>query len=289
MQMSNNLIIGVSVGVGEINAVLCDKNFVILERKSNPLQAKLGKESIVARIQKTVTSLPSFHKAWAIGVSLPAVLDKDGKKIIKSTIEELDGANVYQLLSRKLNLPVFLFRRNFCSLLAEQAFGEMGQAKNAVFVEIGRDTSLSFLIGGKIYRGSTNSAGQISKIIVDITREKRQGVGEFGALISGVGIEALTGKSVYQVLKENPKSELVNQQILRDLKESLLTGLYNVKLLFDPELFVISGDIVENFALFKTAFADLGVRVVKSSLGKDGPAQGGAIAAYNQARKKTSL
>jgi hypothetical protein len=69
----------------------------------------------------------------------------------------------------------------------------------------------------------------------------------------------------------------------------LLTGLYNVKLLFDPELFVISGDIVENFALFKTAFADLGVKVVKSSLGKDGPAQGGAIAAYNQARKKTSL
>lgn len=287
--MKNNLMIGVSVGVGEINAIICDGHFEIIERKINPLPAKLGKESIVARVQKTITSLPSFRHAWAMGISFPAVLDKEGKKVIKSTIKELDGTNIYQLLAKKINLPIFISSRNFCSLLAEQAFGVAKDAKNACLVEIGRDINCAFLIAGKIYRGATNSSGKISKIIVDITREKRHGVGEFGSLISGEGIEALTGKSVYQILKENPKSELVNKQILRDLQESLLTGLYNVKLLFDPELFIINGDIVESFALFKTAFADLGVKVVKSPLGKDGPPLGAAIAAFNQARKSTSL
>lgn len=287
--MKNNLMIGVSVGIGEITAIICDEQFKVLERVANPLQQRLGKESIMARVQKTVTSLPSFHHAWAIGISFPAVLDKEGKKVISSDIKELNGANIFQLLSRKINLPIFIFKRNFCSLLAEQAFGAAKDAKNACLVEIGRDINCTFLIGGKIYRGATNSSGQISNIIVDITREKRQGVGEFGSLISGEGIEALTGKSVYQILKENPNSKLVNKQILRDLQESLLTGLYNVKLLFDPELFIINGDIVESFALFKTAFADLGVKVVKSPLGKDGPPLGAAIAAFNQARKSTSL
>ena len=287
--MASSLIIGVSVGVGEINAVLCDKDFEILERKSNPLPPKLGKESIVARIQKTATSLPSFHKAWAIGVSFPATLDKEGKKIIKSTIPELDGTNIYQLLTRKINLPVFLTSRNFCSLLSEQAFGAAKDLKNVCLVEIGRDINCAFLIGGKIYRGATNSSGQISNIIVDITREKRQGVGDFGALVSGEGIEALTGKSVYQILKENTKTELVTKQILRDLQENLVTWLYNVKLLFDPELIIINGDLIESYALFKNAFSGLGVKVAKSPLGKDGPLLGAAIAAFNQARKQTSL
>ena len=287
--MKNNLMIGVSVGVGEITAIICDEQFKILERKINPLPSKLGKESIAARVQKTITSLPSFRQAWAMGVSFPAVLDREGKKVIKSTIGELNGANAYQLLTKKINLPIFISSRNFGSLLAEQAFGAAKTAKNACLVEIGRNINCSLLVNGKIYRGATNSSGQIANIIVDITREKRQGIGEFGSLISGEGIEALTGKSVYQILKENPNSELVNKQILRDLQDSLLTGLYNVKLLFDPELFIIAGDIVESFALFKTAFADLGVKVVKSPLGKDGPPLGAAIAAFNQARKQTSL
>ena len=287
--MKKNLMVAVAVGKDEIAAILCDDEFNIVERTSSHFQSRLGKDSLISRVAKTITSLPSFHLAWAVGVSFPAVFDRDGKKIIKSTIKELDGVNVYQLLVKKINLPVFISNRNFCSLLAEQAFGAAKEAKNACLIEIGRDINCAFLIGGKIYRGATNSSGQIANIIVDITREKRQGVGEFGSLISGEGIEALTGKSVYRILKENPRSELVTKQILRDLQENLLTWLYNVKLLFDPELFIINGDIIESFALFKTAFAGLGVKVVKSPLGKDGPPLGAAIAAFNQARKSTSF
>ena len=284
--MKKNLLCAAAVGKDEISTLLCDQKFSAVEKKSTPYQSNLGRDSIIARIAKALTSLGEFHRAWAVGISLPATFDPTGKKIVRSQIKSLEGANIFQLLSKKINLPIFVFRRSFCSLLAEQAFGEARQAKNAVFVEIGRDTCAAFLIGGKIYRGATGGAGEIGKIIVDITREKRSGVGEFGALIAGEGLEALTGKSVYQILKENPRSELVTKQILRDLQESMLTGLYNVKLLLDPELFIIGGDIVENFPLFKTAFADLGVKVVKSSLGKDAPALGAAVAAYNQARKE---
>ena len=284
--MNKRLIVGASLGLGSIEAITADENFDILEQETRPSPAKLGKDSIAARIEKAVTSLPSFHNVYAVGLAIPAVFEDGGKKIIESSIPELEGANLYQLLAKRIDVPFFIYRRNTCALLAEQAFGRAKTAKNAVWVEIGRDISSAFLLGGKIYKGAANNAGEISKMIVDITREKRNSVGEFGALISGEGIEALTGKSVYQILKENPQSTLVNKQILRDLKESLLTGLYNVKVLFDPELFIISGDIVQNFDLFRSSFLDLGVKVEKSELGKTAPALGAALAAYNQIRKK---
>jgi glucokinase len=287
--MVKNLVIGCSLGLGSIEAVLCDEDFKIIEEISRPAPLKLGRQSIATKIEKAITSLPELRSVAAVGLSVPAMLSGSGKIIEKSSFEDLEGANLYQLLSKRLDIPIFIFRRNICAMLAEQAFGEAKTAKNAVLVEIGRDISSAFLFGGKIYRGSSGAAGQISEVIVDITREKRNAVGEFGALISGEGIEALTGKSVYQILKENPQSTLVNKQILRDLKESLLTGLLNVKLLLDPELFIISGDIVENFNLFRSSFADLGVKVVKSELGKTAPALGAAIAAYNQTQKKTAF
>jgi len=286
--MKKDLIVGASLGLGGIEAVICDEEFNTLERQSRPYLGRLGKESLTARLAKTITSLSEFHRARAVGVAVPAIFDDEGKKIVASPIKELVGASLFQLLARKIDCPIFVLRRNFCSLLAEQAFGKAKLAKNVVLVEIGRDIEASFLINGKIYRGANNQAGQISKIIVDITREKRNGVGEFGSLVTGEGLEALTGKSIYEILKTSPQSELVTKQILKDLKESLLTGLYNVKLLFDPEFFIISGDILESWNLFASSFSDLKVKVVKSELGETAAALGAAIAAYNQIMKKMS-
>jgi len=284
--MSKNLFAGASLGLAGIEAVLIDGRFNILESKSFPFPGRLGKETIASKIEKALTSLSNFHNVYAVGVALPAQFDEENKKVTKSSIEELVGANFYQLLSKRIPVPIFILRRNNCGMLAEQAFGEAKEAKNAVWVEIGRDVSGALLLSGKIYRGSNGAAGEISELIVDITREKRSAAGGFGALISGEGISALTGKSVYEILKENPNSTIVTKQILRDLKESLLTGLYNVKVLLDPDLFIISGDIVENFNLFRSSFVDLGVKVVKSDLGRRGPALGAALAAYNQIRKR---
>lgn len=280
-----SLIVGASLGLGGIETVLTDEEFGILESQERPFPEKLGKESLAVKVEKAITALPGYHNARAVGIAIPGTFEENGKKITSSTIEALKGANFYQLMSKRITLPIFIFRRNFCSLLAEQAFGSAKSAKNAVLVEIGRDIAASILVGGKIYRGSNGAAGEIAGTIVDITREKRNETGGFGSLVSGEGISALTGKSVYEILKENPNSKLLNQQIVRDLKESLLTGLYNVKLIFDPELFIISGDILENYNLFKTAFADLGVKIERSNLGKTATALGAAIAAYNQSNK----
>jgi len=283
--MRNDFLVGVSLGVGEVTAVLCDGNFEVLEREVRPIAPKIGKESIATKIEKTITSLPSFHKAGAVAVATPATFDQSNKIIKSSSIDELTGANLYQLLSKKIDLPLFITRRSFCLMLAEQAFGQAKGRKNAVVVEIGKNIECAFVINGKIFRGATGSSGQIASTIVDITREKRSSVGSFGALVSGEGISALTGKSVYQILRENPQSDLVNKQIIRDLKDSLLTGLLNIKLMFDPEIFIITGDILENFNLFKSAFYDLGVEVVASDLGLDGAALGAAITAYNGMEK----
>jgi len=281
-----DLIVGASLSKSGIEAIACDDQFNILETELRPFPGHLGKESLATKVEKTITSLASYHKAKAVGVTLPAVFSPDGKKIESCSIEELEGANFFQLLSKRIDLPIYVLRRNFCTILSEQAFGKAKDYKNVILVEIGSEISASFLIDGKIYRGTNRAAGEIADVIVDITREKRNGSGDFNSLVSGRGLEELTGKSVYEILRNNPKSELVNQQLLRDLKDSLLTEFYNLKRMLDPELFIVGGDIVENFSLFKGAFNDLGVKVVKSELGRTSAALGAAIAAYNQIKRR---
>jgi len=284
--MKKNLIAGVSFGLSGIEAVICSENFEIVDRVSKPYPGKLGKESLVSRVAKSLTSLKDFHLCYAVGIALPAVFDSDSKKIMESDIKEIVGENMFQLFAKRLDPPIYLFRRSFCSLLAEQAFGVAKNIKNAVMVEIGRDISASILIGGKIYRGHKNAAGRIAETIVDITREKRSSSGNFRSLVTGEGIETVTGKSIYEILKNNPQSEIVTKQIVKDLKESLLTGLYNIKLIIDPEMFIITGDILENYKLFEAALRDLKVPTIRSALDKSGPPLGAAIAAYNQFQKR---
>lgn len=283
--MANKFIVGVSLTSKGVQAILTDDSFEVIESASKDFSGNLGKESIAVKVQKTITSLPNFHMAKAVGISLPVVFGSDGKTVVSSSIETLIGANAYQVFAKKIDIPIFLQRRNIALMLAERAFGALKTAKDAVLVEIGRDISSCLLINGKIYKGYFNQAGQIENTIVDITREKRNSAGSFGSLVSGEGITALTGKSVYEILRNNPKSELVSKQIIRDLKESLLTGLLNVKLILDPQLMVISGEILENFKLFESSFSDFGIDVVKSELGEFAACQGSAIATYNQLRR----
>jgi predicted NBD/HSP70 family sugar kinase len=287
--MTKKYLIGASLGLSGIEAIICDNDFNILEKKKNPFPGDIGKDSLVAKLSKTITSLSDFHNCFAVGVSLPATFDEEQKKIINSSIKDLDGVNLFHMLSKKIDKPIFLFRRNFSIMLAEQAFGAAKEFQNAVLVEIGRDIGASILISGKIYKGASASAGLIGETILDITREKRNENGSFASLISGQAIESLTGKSVYEILKDSQSANLVSKQIIRDLKESLLTGLINAKLMLDPEAFIISGDILENYSLFETAFKDLGVIIKKTQIGSSAPALGAAVALYNKVNKKQKV
>ena len=280
--MSQKYLIGASLGLSGIEALLCDHEFNILEKKTNKYPGEVGKDSLVAKLCKTITSLSEFHNAYAVGVSLPAVFDADNKNIITSTIPDLEKVSIYHLLSKKIDKPIFLFRRNLSILLTEKAFGAAKKLKNAVLIEIGRDVSSAIMINGKIYQGSSGSAGLIGETIIDITREKRNEGGSFASLISGQGIEMLTGKSVYELLESNSKNNPVSKQIIRDLKESLLTGFINAKLILDPEAFIICGEIMSNYSLFDNSFRDVNVIVKKGEIGPSAAALGSALALYNK-------
>jgi predicted NBD/HSP70 family sugar kinase len=287
--MSRKYLIGASLGLSGLEAILSDDNFNILEKKTSAFPANLGKDSIVSRLAKTITSLSEYHNAFAVGISVPATFDQENKKVIDSSIKEIEDINLFTLLAKKIDKPIFFFRRNLSIILSEQAFGAAKNLKEAVLVEIGRDISCALLINGKIYKGANNQAGLIGETIVDITREKRNEDGTFASLISQKGIENLTGKSVYELLKDSKNTNLVSKQIIRDLKESLLTGLVNIKLLLDPQAFIICGDILENFSLFEPAFNDLQVEVKKGEIGPSGASLGAAIALYNKVNNKKSL
>ena len=274
--------VGIDVSAAGVRAVMLNEEFEVASESHMKLPAASGKESLASRIQKVFLDIPQGAHIKAVGISLPAIFEVGNKEIVSSQLSNLDGVRIYELISDRIKYPLFFFRRSASALLAEQAFGEAQDVKNAIYLEVGRNTSAGFLINGKIYKGANDQAGEINHMIIDITKEKRNGLGEYGTLVSGKGIQQLTGKSVYEILKGAKKDDFTTKRIVREITENLLTGMYNLKVLFDPKLFIINGEILENFPLFKNAFLDLGVEVVPAKLGMTAAAIGAGISAYNQ-------
>lgn len=274
--------VGIDVSLSGIRVVMLNESFDVSSEEFEKLPQASGKESLAARIQKAFLAIPQGDHIKAVGISLPAIYEKGNKKIISSEFPNLNGVRIYELLSDKIKYPLFFFRRNNTALLAEQALGEAVDEKNVVYLEVGKNITASFLINGKIVKGIDDKAGEISKMIIDISKEKNNGLGEFGPLISGKGIQDLTGKSVYEYLKGADKTDLTAKQVVRDLTESLLTGMYNLKIILNPELFILNGEILESYNLFTGAFLDLGVKVKKAKFNASASAIGAGISAYNQ-------
>lgn len=279
--MKNNYV-GIDVSLAGIRVVMLNESFEVTSEEFQKLPAATGKESLAARVQKTFLEIPQGNHIKAVGVSLPAIYEPGNKKIVSSDLPNLNNVKIYELFADKIRYPLFFFRRNNTALLAEQALGEALGKKNVVYLEVGNNICASFLINGKIIRGVNDKAGEISKMIIDISKEKNNGLGEFGSLISGKGIQDLTGKSVYEYLKGAQKNDITVKQIVRDITESLLTGMYNIKIILNPELFILNGEILESFGLFTGAFLDLGVTVKESKFRLSASAVGAGISAYNQ-------
>lgn len=274
--------IGIDVSFSGIRVAMLNEAFELTCEEHQKLPAATGKESLAARIQKTFLEIPQGEHISAVGVSLPATYEAGNKKIVSSPLPNLNNVKIYELLADKIKYPLFFFRRNNTALLAEQALGEAVNKKNVVYLEVGKDISASFLINGRVIKGASDRAGEISKLIIDVSKEKNNGLGEFGSLVSGKGIQDLTGKSVYEYLKGAQKNDLTVKQIVRDITEGLLTGMYNLKTILDPELFILNGDILDSYGLFTGAFLDLGVAVRQAKFKQSASAVGAGISAYNQ-------
>lgn len=209
-----------------------------------------------------------FEDVVGLGFGAAGLVTKQGYVFYSPNISAFDqGVDLKKDLEEDLCVPVVVDNDNNCAGYAEAMFGNAKGFDNALIVGLGTGIGGAFVFEGKVMRGAHGFAGEFGHFTMDMGGPlcacgKR---GCFESLASGSAlgriareyahqgranevlrqagsIDAITGIHVRDVAAQGGQEGL---DILDEYSYNVATGLISLNNIYDPEIIVISGGVVE--------------------------------------------
>jgi glucokinase len=306
---------GVDLGATKIAAGLVSPEDEIVEKVYLPTNAGEGPQAVVERIAGCVarleTALPAGIQLAAIGVCCPGPLDHSSGIVISPP--NLTGwldVPLQAMLETRLKLPAPIEHDAKAAALGEFYFGAGRETNDMIYIVVGTGVGAAIIIDGKLYRGATNSAGEVGHITVDMNGPACS-CGSNGCLevftagpdlvdrlrdlaaVEQVDLpDDLDGAGVAELAAQgHPQAQAVFQQAGR----ALGVGIAALAHMFDIETYIIGGSVVQAGELLLAptreavryrAYESIGsrVKVIAGPLGDDAPILGMAQVARSKLR-----
>ncbi len=210
-----------------------------------------------------VNSLGKFEnkenkKIIGLGVALHGIVNSGEGTVINAPNLNWKNVHFRELLEEKTNIPVLTDNDVRLMALAEMWFGTARYDESFVLLYISRGVGSAVVIGGKVLRGFTESAGEIGHCMIDPAGPVCE-CGKKGCL------QALTNeKAMLENLKENLHlTDILNESsdcadivdaylnqndkaatiVIENEIKHLKTGISTIINMINPELIVLNTDI----------------------------------------------
>jgi glucokinase-like ROK family protein len=209
-----------------------------------------------------------------------------------------------QMLSDRFDMPVFVENDVNLTALGEWGFGAGRGASNLVSIAIGTGIGAGIIIGGAVYRGHNQGAGEVGYLLpgVEFLGRRYDQFGALESLASGTGIAKRACQLLEQVNKPVPSKGLTAQdvfdaarsgerwaqQVIDDTVDYLSLAIASISALLDPEIIILGGGVARSAdLLIEPVLQRLeGVvqfipRLVASPLGRRAAAMGAIMLVLN--------
>ena len=197
-----------------------------------------------------------------IGVGAPGVTLSDQGVVTWAPSLGWRNLPLKSILSERYNLPVVVENDVNLAALGEYGFGVARGASSAVTIAIGTGIGLGIVIDGKIYRGHSQSAGEIGYLPPDASYLGRryEGFGALESLAAGPGIGRRAqqllesqglplpaeGVSAEEVFKASRRGEAWACQVVGETVDYLSFAIAAVTAILDPEVIVLGGGVARS-------------------------------------------
>ena len=271
-------LVGVDLGGTNIVAgALAEHGSDVIALRSEPTRADQGADAVIDRIVRMIDTVIAETIAHSgarrddmigIGVGAPGPLDRERGIVV--TTPNLGWTNfpLRDVIAEKTRLPVRIDNDANCATLGEWWLGAARGANNVIGMTIGTGIGGGIILGGRLYHGSSDVAGEIGHATIDITG-RRCKCGNYGCLeayASGPSIadrarEALggddsammvkmaggdpsriTAATVYEAAKRGDDTAL---DVVRETSRFLGAGIANLLNIFNPDVVVIAGGVTQ--------------------------------------------
>lgn len=209
-----------------------------------------------------------------------------------------------EMLSDRFDMPVFVENDVNLTALGEWGFGAGRGASNLVSIAIGTGIGAGIIIGGALYRGHNQGAGEVGYLLpgVDFLGRCYNQFGALESLASGTGIaeracqlleqedkpvppEGLTAQDVFDAARSG---EAWAQQVVGGTVDYLSLAIASISALLDPEIIILGGGVARSADLLIDPILQRleGVvqfvpRLVASPLGRRAAAMGAIMLVLN--------
>lgn len=174
------------------------------------MKSKRGFEEAMQTFIEVLRDELADHPQWelaAIGISCGGPLDsRRGLVLSPPNLPDWDGVDCFTPLRRAFGVPVALQNDADACALAEWRWGAGRGCSDMVFLTFGTGMGAGLILGGRLYIGSRNLAGEVGHVRLAETGPEGYGKeGSFEGFCSGGGIARLGRQEAERAIREgNP-------------------------------------------------------------------------------------
>ena len=317
--------LGIDLGGTKILTAVANAEGKMLSRDHSITPAKEGPEAVVKSILESVgraldQSKIAVSDLAAVGLGAPGLSNPETG--ILYTSPHLPGwrdVPLRGIIEKELGKRVFLLNDANAAAVGELYFGAGRGARNFIYITVSTGIGGGIIIDGKIYTGSTGTAGELGHMVVDdegppcncgnkgcwealasgtaLAREARHRIkaGAATSILEYVDgdVEKVSAEAIHEAAQagDNLAAELIARSAYY-----LGVGLANLINIFNPEVIVIGGGLSNiGDMLLKPAFEEAGrrafkqayqsVRFARAELGRNSGVLGAAAFALEKMRE----
>lgn len=311
---------GVDLGATKIAAGLVSPANQIIKKVYQETRPAEGPQAVVERIaaclEQLKSALPAGETMAGLGVCCPGPLDHTAGLVLDPP--NLTGwlnVPLRQMLEDRLGLPAPIEHDAKAAALGEFHFGAGREVNDMIYIVVGTGVGAAIIVNGELYRGPTNSAGELGHITVDlhgpacscgsngcleVYTAGPDLVDRYREIMQGTGLEppsTLDGKIIAGLAAQGQPQAL---QVFEQAGQALGVGIATMAHLFDITTYIIGGSVVQagDLLLEPTrraaryrAFASFAARikVLACELGDDGAILGMAEVVRQEMESKEQL
>ncbi|NQU74097.1 MAG: ROK family protein, partial [Candidatus Omnitrophica bacterium] len=253
------LAIGIDVGGTNLKFGLVNKNGKILKEIILPTLGHLGKGMVLKRVIEGIKEISCGTKKTrllGLGLGTPGLVDTV-KGVVRGHTNIPGWTNIplKKILEKEIGLPAFVDNDVNVMTLAEWACGGAKGAQNVVCLTLGTGVGGGIIIEGKLYHGTSLSAGEIGHIPINFKGPKCM-CGNIGCLERYIGNRYIADMAKKYFKKE--KRSMLTPELLAkrakhgdrlalkvwdEVAECLAAALSGIVNFVNPEKIIIGGGV----------------------------------------------
>lgn len=297
---SSSFIIGVDLGgTNIVVGALSEDGSKEYAMRSEPTRADQGADAVVDRMVRMIETVIAEIKSASgasrtaclgVGVGAPGPLDRERGIVITTPNLGWTDFPLRQVIADRVGLQATLDNDANCATLGEWWLGAARGGRNVVGMTIGTGIGGGLILGGRLYHGSSDMAGEIGHTTVDLTG-RRCKCGNYGCLeayaagpsiaerarealagdstsvlpgMVGGDLARLTAATVYDAANQG---DAIALEVVRETARFLGTGIANLLNVFNPDVVVIAGGVTQaGAALFEPMAREVRRRAFKPAV-----------------------